>query len=179
MVETRPDDNHRPTMGFIGVIGKLAGGTDNMRAGDAGNFSAVPECRLSLHHSWRRSCHRSDRARAIVGHGQVVHGGHRGGGAVSQLQAFNRQFVQQNVFQRDFVEVFRTFAAEVREADVRDLVMATQQAQTQLNLFAGFTVALFEVPFAFVAPAESEEPFGTVRSPFSSKATVFHSGFFS
>ncbi len=53
-----------------------------------------------------------------------------GGRAVGQLQAFSRQFVQQNVFQIDFVEVLRTFAAEVREADVRHFIMAAQQAQT-------------------------------------------------
>ncbi len=38
MVEARPDDNHRTTVSFIGVIGNFTGGTDDMRAGDAGDL---------------------------------------------------------------------------------------------------------------------------------------------
>ena len=48
------------------------------------------------------------------------------------------------------------FAAKIREADVGDIVVAAQQAQAQLNVFAGFAVALFQVPLAFVAPAEAD-----------------------
>ena len=161
MVEARPDDNHRATMGLIGVIGKFTCSADDMRAGDAGDLLR-PGRGVGFHVIVAGGAVFIVQTafQAIVGHGQIVNGGHQSGGAVGQLQAFGRQFVQQNIFEVDFVEVLRTFAAEVREADVRHFIMAAQQAQTQLNLFASFTVALFEVPFAFVAPAESE---GTVR----------------
>ena len=161
VVEARPDDNHRATMGLIGVIGKFTCSADDMRAGDAGDLLR-PGRGVGFHVIVAGGAVFIVQTafQAIVGHGQIVNGGHQSGGAVGQLQAFGRQFVQQNIFEVDFVEVLRTFAAEVREADVRHFIMAAQQAQTQLNLFASFTVALFEVPFAFVAPAESE---GTVR----------------
>ena len=40
VVEARPDDNHRTTVSFIGVIGKFTGGTDDMRAETPVIFSA-------------------------------------------------------------------------------------------------------------------------------------------
>jgi hypothetical protein len=73
--------------------------------------------------------------------------------------------VQQNVFQFNFVEVLGTFAAKVREADLSDLVLAAQQAQAQLRLFAGRAVALFKVPFAFSPQRKPIEPFGATISP--------------
>ena len=95
VVETRPDDNHRATMGFIGVIGKLAGGTDDMRAGDTGNFLR-PGRGVGFHFiiAGGAVVIVQTALQAIVGHGQIVHGGHQRAGAVGQLQAFDRQFVQ-------------------------------------------------------------------------------------
>ena len=131
VVEARPDDNHRTTVSFIGVIGKFTGGTNDMRAGDAGDLLR-PRRGVGFHFivAGGAVVIVQTALQAVVSHGQVIHGGDQGGRAVGQLQAFGRQFVQQNVFQIDFVEVLRTFAAEVREADVRHFIMAAQQAQT-------------------------------------------------
>ncbi len=41
-----------------------------------------------------------------------------------------------------------------------------------------FAVALFKIPFALLAPAEANKPFGATISPLVLKATVFHSGCF-
>ena len=96
----------------------------------------------------------------IVCQRQIINGGHQGGAAISQLQAFHRQLVQQNVFQFHFVEVFSAVATKVREAHLSDLILATQQAQLQLGFFASFAVALLKIPFALLAPAEANR---TVR----------------
>ena len=85
----------------------------------------------------------------VVGHGQVVHGGHQRGGAIRQLQTFHRQLMQQNIFQFDAGEVFGAVTAKVREANLRNIVVAAEQAQAQFNLFAGGTVTLLKVPFPF------------------------------
>ena len=63
--------------------------------------------------------------------------------------------MQQNVFQFDFIEVFSSFATEVRETDFRDVILATQQAELQLGFITGCAVALLQVPFTFFTPAET------------------------
>ncbi|MNN94597.1 hypothetical protein D3C81_2132520 [compost metagenome] len=52
--------------------------------------------------------------------------------------------------------MFSTVTAEIRETDFSDIIMAAEHAQAQLNFFAAFTVALFEVPLPFIAPAETD-----------------------
>ncbi|MMZ69774.1 hypothetical protein D1872_326760 [compost metagenome] len=72
------------------------------------------------------------------------------------MQTLHRQFVQQDIFQLHFVEVFSAFAAKVGEAHFGDLILAAQHAQTQIGLFTGGRVALLQVPFAFFTPAETD-----------------------
>ena len=161
VVQTGADDDHRTAVGLIGVIGELARGTDNMRPGNAGDF--LRPCRGIRFHviiAAGAVFIAQTAIQTVVGHGQIVHGSDQHARAVGFLQAFDRQFVQQHVFQFDFIKVLGTFAAKIGEADVGDIVMATQQAQAQFDIFAGFTVALFKVPFAFIAPAEADR---TVR----------------
>ena len=161
VVQARTDDNHRAAMGLIGVIGKFARGTDDVRAGYAGDFFCPGwSVRLDVIVAGRAVFIVQTAFQAVVRHGQVVNGSHQRGGTIGHLQAFYRQFVQQNVFEVDFVEMLGTFAAKVWETDVGDIIMAAKQAKAQLNFFAGFTIALFEVPLAFVAPAETQR---TVR----------------
>ncbi len=161
VVQTGADDDHRTAVGLIGVIGKLPRGADNMRPGNAGDF--LRPCRgirFEVIVAAGAVFIAESAIQAVVRHGQVVDGGDQHGRTVGLLQAFYRQFVQQHVFQLDFIKVLGTFAAKIGEADVSDIVVAAQQAQAQLDIFAGFTVALFKIPFTFVAPAETDR---TVR----------------
>lgn len=142
---------------FIGVIGKFMGGMDDMCVGDVGDFfclcwgvgfyfivvgGVVVIVQIVF--------------QVVVSYGQVIYGGDQGGRVVGQLQVFSWQFVQQNVFQIDFVEVFRIFVVEVWEVDVCYFIMVVQQVQMQFNFFVSFIVVLFEVLFVFVVLVEFE-----------------------
>ncbi|MNI29651.1 hypothetical protein D3C73_834720 [compost metagenome] len=54
--------------------------------------------------------------------------------------------------------MFTFGTAKVREPDVGHFVMYAQQAELQLDFLPVFTGALFQVPFALLAPAEANRP---------------------
>ncbi len=161
VVQPRTDDNHRTTVRFISVIGKFTGDANNLAARNAGNLLG-PGRGVSFHIVIAGCTVNVVQAtfQTVVCQRQIINGGHQCGAAISQLQAFHRQLVQQHVFQFHFVEVFRAVATKVREAHLSDLILATQQTQLQLGFFASFAVALLKIPFALLAPAEANR---TVR----------------
>ncbi|MNS24170.1 hypothetical protein D3C72_560050 [compost metagenome] len=157
VVQARTDDDHRTTVGFVCVLCKLAGDTGDLRAWHTGHLLCPRRgVRFDVVVAGRAVFVVQTTFQTVVGHRQIVNGGDQRGRSVSKLQAFYRQFVQQDIFQLHFLEVFRTFAAEVRETDFRDLILAAQHAKTQLGLFAGGAIALFEIPLAFLAPTETD-----------------------
>ncbi|MNS91330.1 hypothetical protein D3C72_1254150 [compost metagenome] len=161
MVQARADDNHRTTVSFVSVVGEFTRDTGDLCAWHARHLLCprrgirfdvvVAGCTVFVVQTAFQT---------VVGHRQIVNGGHQCGRSVSQLQTFHRQFVQQDVFQLHFLEVFRTFAAEVRESDFRDIVLAAQHTEAQFGLITGGRVTLLEVPFAFFTPTETD---GAVR----------------
>ena len=157
MVQTGPDDNHRAAVRLIGVIGKLTGGTNDVGPSNAGDFfSPRRSVRLNLIVAFGAVVIVQTALQAVVGHGQVINGGHQSGAPIRQLQAFYRQLMQQDVLQLNAGEVLGAFAAKVREAHLGDLILAAQQAQLQFGFVTGRAVALLEVPFAFFTPAEAD-----------------------
>ncbi|MNB95510.1 hypothetical protein D3C75_426850 [compost metagenome] len=144
-------------MRLISVIRKFARGTDDMGARYAGDLLCpCGGVRFHIVIAGGTVFIVQAALQAVVGQRQIVNGGHQRSRTVGQLQAFHRQLVHQHVFQRHFIEVFGAFAAEVREADVGDIVLAAEHAQAQFSLFTGGTVTLFEVPFALLTPAEAD-----------------------
>ncbi len=148
-------------MRLISVVGKFTGNADNLATRNTGDLLGpgrgvgfhvvIAGCAVNVVQTTLQ---------AVVCQRQIINGGHQCGAAISQLQAFYRQLVQQNVFQLHFVEVFRAVAAKVREAHFGNLILTTQQTQLQLGFFAGFAVALLQIPFALLAPTEANR---TVR----------------
>ncbi|MNG68638.1 hypothetical protein D3C79_269730 [compost metagenome] len=65
-------------------------------------------------------------------------------------------------------------AAEVREAHLGDLVMHAHQAKLQLHFLLRLAFALFQVPFALLAPAETD---GALRRHQFTAAAVDSDGF--
>ncbi|MNH31933.1 hypothetical protein D3C79_923450 [compost metagenome] len=65
--------------------------------------------------------------------------------------------MQQDLIQRHAIEVLTLgfYAAKIREAHLGDLVMGTQQTELQLHFLPALAFALFQVPFALLAPAET------------------------
>ncbi len=161
VVQTGTHDDHRATVGFIRVIGKLTCGADDLRPRYAGDL-LCPGRGVGFHVVIvRRTVFIVQTAlQAVVGQSQVVNSGHQRGGTIRQLQAFCRQFVHQDVLQLDLVEVLRAFTAKIREANIGDLILAAQHAQAQFGLNACRTITLFKVPFTFFTPAETDR---TVR----------------
>ena len=157
VVQTRTDDDHRTAVGLVGVFSELTGDTHDLCARYAGDL--FRPCRGVGFHvviAGRTVFIVQTTLQAVVRHGQVINGSDQRGRAVGQLQAFHRQLMHQDVLQLNLVEMFGTFAAEVREADLGDLVLATQHAQTQFRLFARRAVTLLKVPLALLAPAEAD-----------------------
>ena len=148
-------------MRLISVVSKFTGNADNLAARNASDL--LGPCRGVSFHVVIAGCAVNvvqATFQTVVCQRQIINGGHQSSAAISQLQTFYRQLVQQHIFQLHFIEVFRAVATKVREAHFSDLILATQQAQLQLGFFASFAVALLQIPFALLAPAEANR---TVR----------------
>ncbi len=143
-------------MRFICVIGKFTGNTHDLSARYASDFLCPCRgIRFDIVVAGGAVFIVQTAFQTVVGHGQIVNGGHQRGAAICQLQAFYRQFVQQNIFQFNFAKVLGAFAAKIREADFSDVVLAAQQAELQFGFVTGRAVALFKVPFTFFTPTET------------------------
>ena len=157
VVQTGTDDDHGATVSFVCVFRKFAGDTGDLGAWHTGDLLRPGWC-ISLHVviAGRAVFVVQTALQAIVRHGQIVDRSDQSGRTVRQLQALNRQFVHQNVLQLNLVEVLGTFTTKVREADIGDFVLAAQHAEAKFCLFTRVAVTLFQVPFAFFAPAEAD-----------------------
>ena len=144
-------------MRFICVFCKLTRDTGDLRALNTGDLlSPCRGIRFDFVVAGRTVFVVQTALQAVVGHGQIVNGGHQRRRAIGELQTLHWQFVQQDIFQLHFVEMFSAFATKVREAHFGDLILAAEYAQTQIGLFTGGGVALLEIPFPFFAPTETD-----------------------
>ncbi|MNG56470.1 hypothetical protein D3C79_145500 [compost metagenome] len=96
----------------------------------------------------------------VVGQRQIVDAGDQSFAAVRQAQTFYRQLVQQDLVQRHAVKVLALgfYAAKIREAHLGYLVMNAHQAELQLHILLALAFTLFQVPFALLAPTETDGP---------------------
>ena len=130
VVHARADDDHRTTVGFFRVFSELARDADHLMAGNAGDFFR-PGWRIGFNLIVAGGAVSVVEAaiQTVVSHRQIVDAGDQRFAAVGQFQALDRQLMQHDFIQRHAVEMFAFGAAEVREADVRHLIVAAEQAQ--------------------------------------------------
>ncbi|MCY1526735.1 hypothetical protein D9M68_617750 [compost metagenome] len=135
VVQAGADDDHGLSFGIVGVLRELARHLDHLRARHAGVFF-LPGRRIGHVVVIRTGDVAAAQAaiQAVIGHLEVVHGGHQRLAAVGHPDAARRHVAHLQ---------FAMFAAEVREADTDHGVGLAQQGQLGLDLAAAAAVLRF------------------------------------